>query len=383
MSQFDIKIITSIADINTDDWQKLKPCPSKSNTPFISREFLMALESSGSVGHNTGWLPQHLAIFSGEDLLGLQISYLKTHSYGEYVFDHAWANAYHQHQIPYYPKLVSCIPFTPVTGSKLLINRDYQAKDVVAMLYEQIPIIVNTMDSSSWHGLFWPEKITNECPTEFAQRTQVQFEWHNRAYSNFDAFLSQLKARKRKMITKERESVKASGISIRRLVGAKIDEAAMHRFTQCYQATYIKRSGHTGYLTPEFFQQIRSTMPNNILLVEAYQDNSFVAAALCFVDDKALYGRYWGALQDISHLHFECCYYQGIEFAIENKLSLFNPGTQGEHKLARGFEAINCHSYHYLVHPDFQQAVINFCAHERELVADYAAECVRATPYKS
>jgi predicted N-acyltransferase len=367
-----------IAEFNKNEWNTL----ATDAGPFLQYDFLAALENSGSVDNqttdDTGWEPMHLAFHDQDkNLVGAVPGYLKTHSYGEYVFDHSWANAYAQYGQNYYPKWIAAIPFTPVTLSKLLCEQDLHKE----LANTAVPYLKDNQHISSFHWLF--NSVTDQDALDSQQllsRYSVQFQWHNRSFATFDDFLSCFKSRKRKDIRKERSKAQ-DNISISRLTGAGISAQARAIFYSCYQQTYLKRSGHQGYLTAQFFEEVFETMSDSIMLVLAQDENGPIASALFFYDHTGLYGRYWGALREVDGLHFECCYYQGIEFAIEKKLPLFNPGTQGEHKLLRGFEPTVCASAHYLHDQRFHSAVDDFLRRESQAIAEYYQQTALALPF--
>lgn len=394
--------ILSVDDITQQQWRQLSDDNPDYSTPFLSYLFLKGLEVSGSVDGKTGWHSYHIGIFDSVDedqmddaetevknLIGFMPCYLKTHSYGEYVFDHAWANAYQHHQVPYYPKLVACIPFTPVTGSRMLVDvsSPHSFEKITAFVLASTDNILEQARASSLHYLFLPKYQSDRLAEDkLLQRLSVQFVWKNRAYEDFDAFMQEMTSRKRRSIRKERTGALAISetetVTIKRLTGDLLTTEVLADFYLCYQQTYLKRSGHTGYLTNAFFDYLQTKMRDNILIVMAYSSEKCIASALFFYNDEQLFGRYWGALQDVSGLHFECCYYQGIEFAIEKKLSQFNPGTQGEHKILRGFEPTFCYSNHYLQHPDFQAAVDDFLQREKIGVRQYKLQGESVLPFK-
>ncbi|WP_334018876.1 GNAT family N-acetyltransferase [Alteromonas sp. S015] len=408
-SDYRITIIDSIEQFSKERWQYL----AKEVGPFLSYEFLHALERSGSCSNESGWLPCHIAIAKGQhEAANLVIpGYLKTHSYGEYVFDHAWANAYAQHGLDYYPKWISAIPFTPVTGPRLL--SDGHVVLTPALLHELEDTVATYVESvfgetlSSFHWLFPNESTSaqitnsgnlkaNDLPNDlsierlrnqsdalnrYLTRFAVQFQWHNYGYNGFDDFLNALTSRKRKDIKKSRRKLTEQGVRFTYHTGSKISPETLQFFTKCYKATYLKRSGHVGYLNDAFFKRLVETISDNMLIVTAVEDEVAVASALFFYDETGLYGRYWGALKEIDGLHFACCYFEGIEFAIAKKLPLFNPGTQGEHKILRGFEPIYCRSHHKLRHVPFHTAVADFLQRETPHIASYFNQARNALPF--
>ena len=371
------RFVSSMAEINRTDWHAL----IENAGPFVDYDFLLALETCGCVGEGTGWQPQHLIVEHNQQLVAAMPGYVKMHSYGEYVFDHAWANAYAQYGLDYYPKWISAVPFTPVTGPRLLMR---DSKDV-SLILDCVSQHLSTLEAShisSLHILFTVSNAIDRMPfSDFAVRHSVQFQWHNYGYQSFSDFLNALTSRRRKSIKRERQQIVQQGIEVRTLTGDEISDKDWAFFIHCYQQTYFKRSGHAGYLTPRFFEQIRSIMKSRLMLIMAYQQQMPVASALFFYDGTGLYGRYWGATKDIDHLHFECCYYQGIDFAIKHQLPRFNPGTQGEHKLLRGFEPLYCASLHKLFRQDFHHAVSDFLARETPMVMNYYQQALAVLPF--
>ncbi|WP_432459250.1 GNAT family N-acetyltransferase [Agarivorans sp. QJM3NY_25] len=345
---------------------------------FNSPIFLQALEQQRCVGDNSGWLPRHIELCDAQILIP---SYIKQHSYGEYVFDWSWADAYHRYGLQYYPKLVSAIPFTPITSEKHLGQRLSEAavKDWVQVVIS----ICQEQQLSSWHCNFIDVDLAEQLAAlGLMIRHGVQFEWFNHQYHHFDDFLQTFTSRKRKNTNKERRTAQGSVEHINRLVGQQISQTALEAFYQCYQSTYLKR-GQQGYLSFSFFQQLLEQLGDSMLLVTAENNQQIVASALFFFDADNLYGRYWGCLEEYPCLHFELCFYQGIEFAIERGLKRFNPGTQGEHKLLRGFEPVTTYSAHYIKQADFAQVIADFCAQERQQMVEYGRQCQQLLPFKT
>ncbi|QJR81888.1 N-acetyltransferase [Alteromonas pelagimontana] len=376
---FHFSFISKISDISSAQWQAL----AQNAGPFLQHGFLSLLESTECVGEATGWQPMHLIIYDDNVPIAAMPGYIKYDSYGEYVFDHSWANAYHQYGYSYYPKWISAIPFTPVTGPRLLLA-DHVKEDVVRTYAAQAIDTLAQQNISSAHILFPPLKCAGAAVTAgYLKRVNVQFQWHNYDYQHFDDFLAALTSRKRKALRKSRQQLSAANVTIKRYTGADISAPEQDFFYLCYQQTYLKRSGHNGYLSEGFFKGLFATMAENMLLVVAYQDENPVASALFLYDATGLYGRYWGSLVEIDGLHFECCYFQGIEFAIEKKQPLFNPGTQGEHKILRGFEPIYCVSFHKLFAPAFHHAVSNFLYQETPAMVEYYHQAAEVLPFNN
>jgi len=347
--------------------------------PLLSHAFLSALETSKSVGGGTGWQPSPLLLYDDVQLIGAMPLYVKYHSYGEYVFDWAWAEAYERNGYNYYPKLISAIPFTPITSPRLLTG-DADAKQ---LLINALLQIVHKNKMSSAHVLF-PDDDSADTFKEagWMQRHGVQFRWHNPGYASFDDFLSQLSHDKRKKIRQERKKVVSSGVVCRSIKGAEVTAEQWNLFYQCYENTYHEHRS-TPYLTRDFFKMIGRSMPQHILLIIAYLDGRPVAAALNIYDQTTLYGRYWGALQYVPNLHFELCYYQAQEFCIAEHIVYFEGGAQGEHKLARGFKARPTCSFHSISNPDFASAIQDFVTQESAGLAAYTNELDERAPFKS
>ncbi|OUR83685.1 GNAT family N-acetyltransferase [Cycloclasticus sp. 46_120_T64] len=361
-----VDFLNSINDISVADWSAL----FGDDYPFTRHPFLLALESSGCTQASTGWQAQHIIVRQDEQLIAAMPCFLKNHSYGEYVFDWAWANAYQHHGHRYYPKLVAAIPFTPAAGPRLSfaasIQNPQQQLSIIKNIEQALRDKSRSLGLSSWHVLFPLSELSSlleDCGWQ--QRLGIQYHWFNQEYISFDDFLQRMKARKRKNIRKERLAVQQQGISISTLLGSEISEQVMHQFYRFYQKTYLKRSAQAGYLNLPFFQSIRRSLQDNLVMFCAHKGDQLIAAALCFKDSQTLYGRYWGCEQEYELLHFETCYYQGIEFCIQNRLARFDPGAQGEHKIPRGFEPIHTFSNHVILNPDFDRAISRFIQHEK------------------
>ena len=364
----------SINAIPAADWQALW----QTDYPFVQHGFLAALEDSGCVSTTAGWKPYHLTLKDGGHLIAAMPLYIKSHSYGEYVFDWSWADAYHQHGMHYYPKLLNAIPFTPATGPRAAAQDTRSMQHLYHVINEQLA----QKRFSGFHSLFPFSAKPLQTQPQLQQRLGCQFHWFNRDYSDFDAFLSDFSSRKRKNIKKERAKVNQQNFEITRTTGTELTPQDWNDFHQLYQRTYQKRSGHNGYLNSDFFAQVGSALPQSTLLVRAYSETKLVAAALYFYDSHTLYGRYWGATEEFDGLHFECCYYQGIEFAIEHGLQRFDPGAQGEHKIQRGFVPVLTQSFHQLAHPEFNHAITNFLVEEKQNNQQYCADARGYLPFK-
>lgn len=369
-----LEVAERIAKLPADAWDVLA-----GGVPLLSHAFLSAFETSNSVGAGTGWQPCFLLLYDDTQLIGAMPLYVKYHSYGEYVFDWAWAEAYERNGLSYYPKLVSAIPFTPITSSRLLTNHP----DTKALIVNALSQIMRQNKMSSAHVLF-PDNDSAEWFKQagWMQRQGVQFRWQNLDYSDFDEFLSQLSHNKRKKIRQERKKVTDSGVICLQVKGGEITPEQWNFFYQCYESTYREHRS-TPYLTREFFTTIGNSMPQNILLILAYLDEKPIAAALNIYDEVTLYGRYWGSMQYVPNLHFELCYYQAQIFCIAEKIEFFEGGAQGEHKLARGFKARPTCSFHQIANPDFAVAIEDFVVQESKGVAAYANELDERAPFKS
>lgn len=373
--------LTSINDVPQEQWNQL----TKGMYPFLRHEFLSALENSRSVSIDSGWQPFHLTLMNAvtERLMAAMPLYIKTHSYGEYIFDWAWADAYRRYGMHYYPKLLCAIPFTPVTGPRILFSDNAPSESTANALRIALQEQVQRLGLSSCHILY-PDEQQMVLPADnWLRRQNVQFQWHNRNYGDFDDFLDTFTSRKRKNLRKERQKVREQDVAVFRVSGNEITEQHMAIFYQCYQDTYLKRSGHKGYLNKACFMEWWQTMRNSMMLVLAQRQSQVIASALYFYNGNGLYGRYWGCLEDVDALHFECCYYQGIEFSIDNKLPLFNPGTQGEHKIQRGFEPIICHSSHWIEDQSFRSAIQHFTEQEKLQTLQYKNAAEGLLPFKT
>lgn len=344
---------------------------------------MQALADSGSIGAGTGWHEQHLLITEADQTLAFMPTYLKDHSWGEYVFDWAWADAYHRKGLNYYPKLVSAAPFSPVTGPKVRFADNVDRAALCARLFDQARQQVVALDASGWHLLFPDaQTLADFAQPELMRRHGVQFHWFNRGYHSFDDFLAGFVSRKRKMVRKERRAIADQGISVEIVEGPHIDSSLWQLFYRLYQRTYLKRSGSGGYLAAGFFSQLGDTMGENLAMAVASLNGERIACALYFRDDRTLYGRYWGCVREYEFLHFELCYYQGIDYAIARKLQKFDAGAQGEHKILRGFEPVETHSLHWIRHPGFAEAIARFLEQERRDNSAYIASARAVLPYK-
>ncbi len=369
--------------------------------PFLRYEFLHALEHAHdhdahpACCERSGWQPRHCTVYNDDELVAVMPLYLKSHSYGEYIFDWAWADAYHRNGINYYPKLLSAIPYSPVTGPRLAIADSAQANS--AAILQQLPgeliAYCESSDASSLHILFpTPGESRQLAVQGLSQRHSYQYHWFNgyqpgeqqpsTLYRDFADFTDQFKSRKRKQLRRERSQISSQGIEMRCLSGAALAQVDWEKFYYFYQRTYAKRSGHGGYLPQAFFTQLAEQMPEQMVLVQAFYRGHWIAAALNLRDGNTLYGRYWGCSAEAEYLHFEACYYQGIEFCIDNGLRKFDAGAQGEHKVQRGFVPVTTYSNHWIAHPEFRQAIDNYLREEARGVDEHCVAMSESLPYR-
>ena len=382
-------------DISAQDWDALLAQQTEP-TPFMRHAYLLAMTESGSATPETGWKlqvltlrhPKNLAENQGKTLdqatsspgklSGALVLYIKHHSYGEYVFDWAWADAYQRHGLNYYPKAVTAVPFTPVPGARLLADSDTSQ----AALLEAAVALAKQGAWSSLHILFLSDSDLRATETAgWLSRHTVQFHWHNRSFESFDHFLQALNQEKRKKIKQERRKVKDAGVSFDALEGADIQNADWDFFYKCYAQTYFEH-GNAPYLTRDFFQRMQDSMPQNWVLFIAEKDGKRMACSLIGVDKKVAYGRYWGALERVDCLHFEACYYQPIEWCIQKGIARFEGGAQGEHKMARALLPVKASSAHWLAHPGFADAVEKYLEREGHGIETYLENLEARSPLK-
>ncbi len=352
------ELVFSLAEVNRNEWDAL----NTSNHPFTSYDFLNSLEISQSVSAKTGWNPQHIIVKNDKgNIVGASPNYLKMHSYGEYIFDHAWANAFENAGGQYYPKLLSAIPFTPATGPRILIDpKNPDNNEIFELIIKMFEVIVQNNNLSSAHINFITYNLNKKLKNEkWIKRKGLQFHWHNKDYNSFDDFLSKLKSSKRKAIRKERRTILNNNLIIQKVTGNELNSQMWDSFYNFYLNTIDKKWGGA-YLTKSFFSLINNTMKNKILLIIARQDNKIVAGALNFIGGDTLYGRNWGSIVDIPFLHFELCYYQAIEYAIDNNIRVVEAGAQGHHKIQRGYVAETIYSSHLIQNESFAKAVRSF-----------------------
>ncbi len=369
----------AIETIDRDAWQSL----AASDNPFISYDYLRALERSGATGEGTGWKPHHALVYDEDDaLIGAAPLYIKEDSWGEFVFDFAWAEAHHRHGIPYYPKLVTAVPYTPVAGPRLL-SADPDNPDIEQALLNAITMETEALGGSSWHLLFpdrsVPDRLTED--SHYIVREDCQFHWFNQQYESFEHYLSFFRSSRRKKTRRERCKVSEAGITVEALRGADMSLEQWETFYELYASTFYQR-GRDPYFDLSFFTDLAKSSLVNIRVCFANRGLNTLAASLFFVTDTTLYGRYWGAREFVDGLHFELCYYQGIEYCIENSLQTFDPGVQGEHKIARGFQASPSWSVHWLRYPPFADAIRNHINLETRHVKDYAEQVDLHLPFR-
>jgi predicted N-acyltransferase len=376
-----LRVLGGIGEVAPQQWNALV-----GDYPFLRHEFLTALEHSGCVSARTGWTPQHPVLFDQHGIAAAAAVYLKEHSWGEFVFDFAWARAAEQRGLPYYPKLVCAVPFTPATGPRLLCRPGLPQAPLraalLAWMREQagaapVPPV------SSAHGLFLDEAARAACEQDgWLLRRDCHFQWHNRDYRDFDDYLQRFSADKRKKTRRERRRVAEQGIEFATLHGAQLDAATLERVYTFHALTFV-RHGHTPYLNRACFRELAHTLGHRMMVKLALHAGEPIAAAVFFRSADTLYGRYWGAADDYHSLHFETCYHQGIDYCIEHGLSHFEPGTQGEHKLARGFEPAVTWSAHWIADPQLRRAIGAYLAREAQAVEAYASEAGEHVPFKA
>lgn len=389
-SQMHIVVHDQLNKIDAQKWNQL----IDDNNPFLRHEFLNGLEETGCVSPKHGWQPQHITVYSQDrsKLLGAMPCYIKDHSYGEYIFDWSWVNAYHRHGIEYYPKLSNAVPFTPATGPRILVlpsldssaldNQDINANTVINALVNQAIALTEEHGLSSCHSLFNTSQQADQFATHgFLQRHSTQFHWRNQNYQSFDEFLAGMSSKKRKNIKRERRRVLETGVQYRWLSGPDLNPEAAQKMHGFYSKT-IAYYGAQSYLNQDFFHYIAQHFAQHTLFLFAEYDGKTIAGGLYFKSDNTLYGRYWGALANFHSVHFETCYYQAIDWCIKHGYQSFEAGAQGEHKLARGLEPTITYSSHWINHPEFRQAIGDFVTSEQAHINDYQAAMQQHTPFK-
>jgi predicted N-acyltransferase len=368
----------SIQGLGPQQWNAL----GAADNPFTRYEFLAALERSHCVGPGSGWEPRYLTLRDERGLAAGAAAYLKRHSFGEFVFDFAWAKGYERIGRRYYPKLTLAAPFTPATGPRLLVRADLDRALHAARLLEELERHALSHSLSSVHALFLDEAARAACEQRgWLLRRDCQFHWTNRGYHSFEDYLATFTAEKRKKARRERRRVQEAGVRFETRFGGQLDEPLIDRIYELHRDTFL-RHGHEPYLTRTFFSDAAKNLSDSLMVKLALHGRTVVAAAIFFCCKEALFGRYWGAAADYHSLHFETCYHQGIEFCIERGITRFEPGTQGEHKVSRGFEPVITWSAHYIADPDFRAAIGEYLSREATLIEAYALEVQAHVPYR-
>ncbi|RUO40380.1 GNAT family N-acetyltransferase [Idiomarina aquatica] len=372
-----VTLLSSVTAIAQSDWDNLVGrC-----YPFMRYGFFLALEQGGSIGQQRGWLPQYAVVYDDSNrLIAIMPWFKKTHSYGEYLFDWAFAEAFERYGLRYYPKLINAIPFTPCQGPRLAVAKGINTGEVLMRIEAAL---AKAHDVSNIQCLYVESDFSAVLEAQgWWQRFDIQFLWQNRSYRCFDDFLATLVSRKRKSIRKERRQVTEQNIELRTLHGEELDAEFWQQLSVFYQRTYLKRSGHGGYLTPTTLRLWGEQLTPYIVVFAAYQDGILVAASLCFKGSDTLYGRYWGCRQELEFLHFEACYYQGIDYCIKQGLRYFDAGAQGEHKLHRGFEPVLREGFYRFAESPLNDAIADYCLQERRALREHLHTLHGYTPYK-
>ena len=372
-----IRVLNGLQQVSPESWNRL----AGNANPFVRYEFLRALEDSGCVRAETGWYPQHLLLEDdANELVAAAPAYLKTHSYGEYVFDWAWADAYERSGHSYYPKLVFAIPFSPVTGPRILAQN--LTGDIVEAMAAGARELADARGASSIHWLFTPADLNSHLANNnYMQRTGFQYHWQNHDYANFDDFLAEFSSDKRKKVKRERRLVREQGVRMEIVEGNDMTAQLWDRFYEFYRSTIVNH-GAIAYLNREFFGEIGEKLADAIVMVFAWQDDECIAGSINLKGDDALFGRYWGSDRFVDHLHFETCYYTAIEYCIANGFKRFEAGAQGGHKLSRGFLPTPTYSMHWLRHQEFSDAVERYLQQEQDGIEYQLNELNEHTPFK-
>ncbi len=382
MSRYHTRILTRLNDISPEDWNNCCYNATTRHNPFVSHEFLSALEDSGCATAESGWQPQHIIVSERGRMVGAMPLYLKSHSMGEYVFDQPWANAFQNAGGRYYPKLQSSVPFTPVTGQRLMTRPDTDPAPVREKLVNTALSLVAQRGLSSLHVTFAEQQEQEFLEGRgFLSRLDQQFHWLNDGYGSFDDFLAALSSRKRKNIRKERKGAVINDIEIELLTGADITEQHWDRYFTFYLDTGQRKWGQP-YLNRLFFSLLHERLPERTLLIMAKRHGRYIAGALNLISDDTLYGRYWGATEHHKYLHFEVCYYQAIDYAIRHGLKKVEAGAQGEHKLARGYLPTTTRSSHWISNPSFRDAIADYLTREREAVTQDKQVLLHFAPFR-
>lgn len=377
-----VSVVHALSEVAAEAWDALVGA----NNPFVEHRFLASMERAGCVGAKAGWAPRHLLVWQGEGaaarLVGAAPMYLKNNSYGEYIFDWGWADASQRAGVPYYPKLVSAVPFTPASGPRLLVAPDVARAPVVRALAEGALALAKESHAWSVHWLFTEAQEPDElAPYGFVSRVTHQYHWRNHGFTCFDDYLGAMGAKRRKEVKRERRAAASLGLEVAVVPGSELSEADVAALYQCYRSTIDSRQA-IPYLTPAWFRMVRTELAARALVVTVRRDGELVAAALNFRKGEHLYGRYWGALEELSALHFEVCYYRLIEYAIAEGVQLFEAGAQGQHKISRGFLPSRTYSAHWLRHPGLAQAVADYLPRERQQIERELVMLADASPYR-
>jgi len=374
----EVEFHRSIEAVTAAEWNALGAAAN----PFTRHEFLLALEQTQCVGGDSGWEPRYLTLRDAHGLAGAAAAFVKTHSYGEFVFDFAWARGYERLGRRYYPKLTLAAPFTPATGPRLLVRAGAQREALSARLLTELEKYAVSHSLSGVHALFLDEAARAACARRgWLLRRDCQFHWSNRGYASFEEYLASFTAEKRKKARRERRRVAEAGVRFETRFGGELDERLLDRVYELHRDTFL-RHGHEPYLTRAFFGAVARSLPDSMMVKLALHGHTVVAAAIFFCCADALFGRYWGAAADYHSLHFEACYHQGIEFCIERRIARFEPGTQGEHKVSRGFEPAITWSAHYIADADFRAAIAEYLTREGAAIDAYAHEVQGHVPYR-
>ena len=373
-------ILSSLKSINPDDWNSL----SIGNNPFLSHQFLIALERNDCL-EPFGWYPQIVLAYDNDNLVGAAPVYIKTNSYGEFVFDNAWAAAYDTRGLTYYPKLVCTTPYTPAKGPRLLTRAKNQTKEksIKKMLLDRILQLCKEHNFSSTHWLFCDQADSDVLQAQgLLKKEDCQYHWQNKNYQSFEHFLSTLTSSKRKMIKRERRRVREAGVTVRIITGDELSEEHLNTAHKFYADIYNRKYG-VPTLNASFFQEIGKTMKQQLLLIFAYKEETVIAGSILFRCDDVLYGRFWGCDEYVEHLHFELCYYAGIEYCIEHGISVFEPGAQGEHKISRGFLPVKTTSFHSIENPEFNDLIKRHLNLERKAIDEQYIALTKHSPYRN
>ncbi len=376
-TSYQFKVLDSLSSISSNDWNAL----NEKQNPFLSYDFLYSLEKFDCL-KNQHWQSNHFVLYDNDTLIAAVPGYYKTDSYGEFVFDWAWADAYQRAGKSYYPKFVSAIPFTPVLGNRLLVKEKAANKDSICNTFiKNIIHEINQNDLSSAHFLFSQQALNNFADDEqLLTRLTWQYHWKNRGYESFNDFLNSLNSKRRKQIRKERRAIDNFGLEFEVLEGNAIREHHWNIFYDFYCSTFERKWGEPRFTLP-FFQNLSETMPENIILILAKDQSGYIAGAFAMRSKDTLYGRHWGCNKFVQNLHFECCYYQTIDYCIRNQLSKLDAGIQGEHKIFRGFEPVVCKSYHYITEPTFRNGIADFLVHETKHINEQIDLLNQHLPY--